>query len=186
MQEEQLRWKVMQTESLLQTPVLEVTAQQEVSAAGPSGSYIALRCPDWVMVIPVLEDHFVLVRQWRHAAQGMTTEFPGGVRDRGEDPAETAARELLEETGFVAGSLTHLGSCNPNPALFSNTFHCYLARELRPTGQQHLDPDELLRYETREIREVLAAFGSPGFSHALMGTALAFYLRWRADKDYDQ
>lgn len=44
-------------------------------------------------------------------------------------------------------------------------------------GQQHLDPDEVLRCETREIREVLANYGSSEYSHALMGTALAFYLR---------
>ena len=41
-------------------------------------------------------------------------------------------------------------------------------------GQQHLDPDEVLRCE---IREVLANYGSAEYSHALMGTALAFYLR---------
>ncbi|MBO4211270.1 MAG: hypothetical protein J5878_01265 [Oscillospiraceae bacterium] len=84
---------------------------------------------------------------------------------------------MLEETGFQAGSLIHLGSCNPNPALFSNSFHCYLARDLHPVGQQHLDPDEVLRCETREIRELLANYGSAEYSHALMGTALAFYLR---------
>ena len=131
------------------------------------------------MVIPVLGDRFVLVRQWRHAAQRITVEFPGGVRDGGEDPAETAARELLEETGFRAGKLTKLGACSPNPALFSNTFHCYLAQELTATGEQHLDEDEVLAYETRPISEVLNAFGGPEFSHALMGTALAFYLRSR-------
>lgn len=180
MKDEQLQWKVQATAPLLHTPVFDVLAQQEVSAAGPSGTYVAVRCPDWVMVIPVLGDRFVLVRQWRHAAQRLTTEFPGGVRDGSEDPAETAARELLEETGFRAGTLTCLGACSPNPAMFANTFHCYLAQDLIPTGEQHLDADEVLTYETRPIAEVLNAFGSPEFSHALMGTALAFYLRSRS------
>ncbi len=179
MQDKRLEWTVRDTEAVLHTPVLDVMKQREVSEAGPSGDYVAIRCPDWVMVIPVLGDSFVLVRQWRHAARRITVEFPGGVRDGAEDPAETAARELLEETGFRAGRLTLLGACSPNPALFSNTFHCYLAEELTATGAQHLDADEVLAYETRPIREVLDAFGSPEFSHALMGTALAFYLRSR-------
>lgn len=179
MQDKRLEWTVRDTEAVLHTPVLDVMKQREVSEAGPSGDYVAIRCPDWVMVIPVLGDSFVLVRQWRHAARRITMEFPGGVRDGAEDPAETAARELLEETGFRAGRLTLLGACSPNPALFSNTFHCYLAEELTATGAQHLDEDEVLAYETRPIREVLDAFGSPEFSHALMGTALAFYLRSR-------
>ena len=87
-----------------------------------------------------------------------------------------AARELLEETGFRAGKLRLLGHCNPNPALFANRFYCYLAEDLIPTGAQHLDADELLRYERRPIRAVLAGYGSQEYSHALMGTALAFYL----------
>ena len=176
MNDDSLRWRVLETRPLLHTPVFDVLAQKEAADVGPAGTYIAMKAPDWVMVIPVLGEDFLLVRQWRHAAGCITTEFPGGVRDGDEDPAETAARELLEETGFRAGSLIPLGSCSPNPALFSNTFHCYLAKELRPTGTQHLDADELLRYERRPIREVLANFGRGEYSHALMGTALAFWL----------
>ena len=182
MNEEALKWQILETKQLLHTPVFDVLSQREQAAAGLSGSYVAMEAPDWVMVIPVLGEDFLLVRQWRHAARCLTVEFPGGVRDGSEDPADTARRELLEETGFKAGKLTRLGSCNPNPALFRNTFHCYLAEELIPTGRQHLDADELLRCERRPIREVLASFGSPLYSHGLMGTALAFYLRNAAQR----
>ena len=179
MHDEELKWSILETGTLLHTPVFDVLAQKEASAAGPAGTYIAMTAPDWVMVIPVLGDDFLLVRQWRHAACRLTTEFPGGVCDGQEDPAVSAARELAEETGFWAGKLTHLGTVSPNPALFANSFHCFLAEDLIPTGEQHLDADELLRYERRPIREVLANYGSPEYSHALMGTALAFYLRSR-------
>ena len=177
MRDDELKWEVLETESLLHTPVFEVLAQRERSAAGQEGRYVAMQAPDWVMVVPVLGDQFVLVRQWRHAARRLTTEFPGGVCDPKEDPAETAARELLEETGFRAGRLRKLGECSPNPALFANRFYIYLAEELIPTGRQHLDADELLSYELRPIRQVVADFGSPDFSHAMMGAALTFYLR---------
>ena len=176
MNDEALTWRVVETKTLLHTPVFDVLAQKERSPAGLAGTYVAMQAPDWVMVIPVLGEDFLLVRQWRHAARRITTEFPGGVRDGDEDPAEAARRELLEETGFRAGTLIHLGSCGPNPALFSNTFHIYLARDLISTGAQHLDADEVLTCERRPIREVLAGYGSGEYSHALMGTALAFYL----------
>ena len=186
MDDEALKWTVSAEKRLLRTPVFEVWEQAEQAAEGLQGSYVAMRAPDWVMVIPVLGKDFLMVRQWRHAARCMTVEFPGGVRDGDEDPAQTAARELLEETGFRAGKLTHLGSCSPNPALFANTFHCYLAEELEASGQQHLDADELLRYERHPIDEVLADFGSPLYSHALMGTALAFYLRSGRSKSHSE
>lgn len=182
MKDSDLIWRITGTKQLLHTPVFDVEEQAEISAAGVEGSYVALEAPDWVMTVPVYRGCFVMVKQWRHAAQRLSLEFPGGVADPGEDPARTAARELFEETGFRAGRLTHLGSCSPNPALFKNTFHCYLAEELTPTGEQHLDADELLRWQLLPVEEVLAAFGGPEMGHALMGTALAFYLRRAASE----
>lgn len=176
-----LKWEIKSTEQLLHTPVFDVLEQREVAASGLEGGYIAMQAPDWVMVVPVYRDSFVLVRQWRHASEKLSLEFPGGVADAGEDPAAAAERELLEETGFKTGRLIHLGSVSPNPALFKNTFHVYLAEELTPTGEQRLDDDELLTYERMPVDEVIAAYGREPFDHALMGTALTFYLRHRTE-----
>lgn len=181
--DDELRWQTLSTRPLLHTPVYDVLAQQERSANGVEGEYVAIQAPDWVMTLPVYQGCFVMVRQWRHGEDRLTLEFPGGVQDAGEDPAVTSRRELMEETGFRVGRLTHLGTCSPNPALFKNRFHCYLAEELTPTGTQSLDEDELLRYSLVPIDEVIAGFGRGEMTHALMGTALAFYLRRRiADK----
>lgn len=173
----ELIWRVESTEQLLHTPIYDVIRQSEVSATGVRGDYIAISAPDWAMVIPVYKDSFVMVRQWRHSMLALTTEFPGGVVDAGEDPARSAARELYEETGFKAGRLTHLGSVSPNPALFGNRFHVYLAEELTPTGEQELDDDELLTYSLVPVDEVIRSYGSSEYAHALMGTALALYMK---------
>ncbi len=183
MKDQELKWTTTQTKELLKTPVFDVVQQSEQSGTGLSGEYVAVKAPDWVVVVPVYQDCFVLVRQWRHGEDRLTTEFPGGVVDPGEDPAETAARELLEETGFQAGKLTDLGRCSANPALFKNHFNCFLAEELKPTGEQHLDADELLNYQLVPIKEVVAAFGTGEYTHAYMGTALAFYFRHLQQKD---
>lgn len=177
MNDELLKWRITETKRLLHTPVFDVVSQAEESATGLSGNYVAVEAPNWVVVVPVYRGRFVTVRQWRHAADRLTTEFPGGVMNESEDPAVTAKRELFEETGFIAGKITFLGKCSPNPALFKNTFFCYLAEELEPTGEQHLDGDELLNYSLTPIREMIDSFGSEDCSHAFMGTAMAFYLR---------
>ena len=106
-------------------------------------------------------------------------EFPGGVMDPGEDPAEAAARELLEETGFKAGKLTLLGVTSPNAALFKNSFYCFLAEDMEQTGTQELDDDELLEFELLPKEEVFRSYGSGDYIHAMMGTALALYCRHR-------
>ena len=173
----ELIWRTEETELLLHTPVFDVWRQAEVSGTGLRGDYVAVAAPDWVVVAAVYQGCFVLVRQWRHGEDNLTTEFPAGVVNPGEPPQQTAERELLEETGFRAGRIVHLGTCSANPALFKNHIHCYLAEDLTPTGEQHLDADELLRYALVPVKEAIAAFGSREYSHAYMGTALAFYLR---------
>lgn len=180
MDNDKLKWEITGKKRLLHTPVFDVTEQAEVSATGIKGDYIAMEAHDWTIIIPEIGGDFILVRQWRHASECMSLEFPGGVVDRGEEPMEAARRELLEETGFKAGEIVHLGSCYPNPALFKNRFHVFLARDLKPTGEQALDDDELLTYERVPKEEVLSSFGSGEYNHALMGTGLAFYLT--ADK----
>ena len=177
MNDRELTWKTTGTRKLLATRIYDVIEQTEVSGTGLVEDYLAIEAPDWVMVIPEYRGSFVMVRQWRHSSEELTTEFPGGVRDSGEDPAETARRELFEETGFKVGRLTKLGDCSPNPALFKNRFHVYLAEELTPTGEQALDDDELLTYRLVPTDEVIRSFGKGEFSHALTGTALAYYLQ---------
>ncbi len=62
-----------------------------------------------VAIVPVTADgQVLLVRQYRHAAGETLLELPAGTREPGEDPAETARRELAEEIGYAAGTLTEL------------------------------------------------------------------------------
>ena len=177
MTDEQRKWNITGSKELLKTPVFKVLSQHEEAANGIEGDYICLDAPECVVMIPEYEGNFVLVRQWRHGASKLTTEFPGGVIGKGEPPEAAAYRELYEETGFKAGKLTLLGSVNPNPALFLSRFYVFLAQELTPTGELHPDSDELISVELRPIDEVVASYGSDDFCHAFMGTALAFYLR---------
>jgi len=180
--ENELKWTVTSTEELLRTPVFDVMRQHERSATGIEGDYIAMEAHDWAMVIAEHEGRFLMVRQWRHSSEYLSMEFPGGVVDSGESPADAAARELSEETGFKAGRLIHLGSCYPNPALFKNRFHVFLAEELTPTGEQKLDDDELLTWQNIPTDEVISSYGRGEYNHALMGTALFFYMRHKSTR----
>lgn len=175
--DESLIWTKEEERELLKTPVFTVVSQSETAKDGTHGEYIALDAPDCVVVIPEIGDDFLLVRQWRHGAARLTAEFPGGVIDRGEEPAAAAERELLEETGYRAGKLTLLGECSPNPALFRSRFFCFLAEELVPGGGQRLDRDEFINVDRVKKADVIEGFGSGELTHAFTGTALMFYMR---------
>ena len=183
--DEKLKWQSGEKKLLLKTAVFDVTSSRNTHKEGSrevQGDYIVLDAPDWVIVIPEIEDkeggqkEFFMVKQWRHGSKCLSVEFPGGVIDKGEEPEQAARRELLEETGCKAGKLTKLGVVNPNPALFSNHVHFYLAQDLESTNTQNLDNDEFVNVIKVPVADIKKDMGSEQFPHALMSTAMMFYL----------
>ncbi len=184
--DEKLKWASGEKKLLLKTAVFDVTSSTNTYKNGEQtvqGDYIVLDAPDWVIVIPEIEDktsgqkEFFMVKQWRHGSKCLSVEFPGGVIDKGEAPEEAARRELLEETGCRAGKLTKLGQVNPNPALFSNHVHFFLAQDLECTNTQDLDNDEFVNVIRVPVNQIIEDMGTEQFPHALMSSAMMFYLK---------
>ncbi|MCL2318787.1 MAG: NUDIX hydrolase [Treponema sp.] len=178
---ENLVWKEEGRKTVFTCPVFSVGERYCRSPKGGLKTFSVLDTSDWAIVIPVLETErgreFVMVRQWRHGALELSLEFPGGVFEKGEDAATAAARELREETGYKAEKIEKLGEFSPNPAIMSNRVHFFLARDLKPPLQQKLDEDEYVEVENVPWKEVLQGLGKAPYVHALMGTAMALFLK---------
>jgi ADP-ribose pyrophosphatase len=176
-----LTWQEENRKTVFTCPIFDVEERVCRSPNNESKTFSVLDTSDWAIVIPVLETkqgrRFVMVRQWRHGAQELSLEFPGGVFEKGENAETAAARELKEETGYSAGKIQKLGQFNPNPAIMSNKVYFFLATELSSPTVQQLDEDEYVEIETHTEEEVLHGMGKPPFIHALMGTAMALYLK---------
>jgi len=176
-----LTWQEESRKTVFTCPVFSVEERVCRSPNDDLRIFSVLNASDWAIVIPVLESEdgrkFVMVRQWRHGAQELSLEFPGGVFEKGENAETAGARELKEETGYSAGKILKLGEFSPNPAIMANRVHFFLATELNSPTSQHLDEDEYVDIETHAIEEVLHGMGKPPFIHALMGTAMALYLK---------
>lgn len=87
--------------------------------------------PGAAAIVPLLPTGDVLlVRQYRHATGGWLLEVPAGTLDAGEAPEVCAARELEEETGFVAGALQPLGWIWTTPGFTGERIWLYLATDL--------------------------------------------------------
>ena len=144
--------------------------------------FTRLLCPDWVNVVaftaPAQGGELLLVEQFRHGIDASTMEIIGGVCDPGELPAETARRELLEETGHRAGSWTELGSCAPNPAVQDNRCHFFLARDCVAVAELDLDPSEELRVWAAPWSEAEGLLRSGGMDHALVQAAFLRLFLW--------
>ncbi|MDR1866937.1 MAG: NUDIX hydrolase [Treponema sp.] len=176
-------WKALSRKCVFNCPIFSLN---ELSSRSPDGkqigTFIVMESSDWVIVIPCMgDDSFVMVRQWRHGSQQLSLEFPGGVCNKGEAPEQAALRELKEETGYQAKKITKLGMFNPNPAIQSNHVHIFLAEALEDTRRQTLDADEFLNVETVPVDAVIHGMGKGESLHALMGSALLLYLRFKRE-----
>lgn len=147
---------------------------------GQSMQRTVLETPDWVNVVALTpERRLVVVRQYRFGIEGITTEIPGGVVDRGEAHEEAARRELREEAGYTAESWSYLGAVEPNPAFQDNLCHHWLAERATITHGQELDSGEDIEVSTLALEEVREAIQSGSIRHALVLTALAKVLDLR-------
>ncbi len=185
---ENLEWTSTKKTHLFSTRIMEIYNQASISPEGNESNFVVVQAPDWVITVPILEakyanekysineDCFLMVSQWRHGSEEISIEFPGGVIEKGEVIEEAAKRELLEETGFYANTITHLSSLNPNPAIFQNTLHIFAATDLKNTFKQNLDTDEYVGFRPVPIREVITNMGKKPYCHALMATALMVYM----------
>lgn len=128
------------------------------------GQLELLRHPGASAVVPFLDPpggadpRVVLIRQFRHAADGYIWEVPAGRLDGGETPEACAARELEEETGMRARRLERLTTIHTTPGFTDERIHLFLAEGLEP-GAEHREADEFMELHTLRWSDVLAMIG---------------------------
>ena len=133
----------------------------------------------WANVIALTkENEVVLIRQYRHGVKEILWEIPGGAVEEGEDPAEGAKRELLEETGYTASEFIEVAKLYANPAIQSNNVYSYLALNAEKIDGQHLDDGEDIEVHLIPLAEVTEMVKHGEFSHALMVTTFYSALEW--------
>jgi ADP-ribose pyrophosphatase len=139
--------------------------------------YHSIGCSDYVVIIAVTPDGRIpLVRQYRPAVEDFTLEFPAGMVEAGEDPASTACRELLEETGFPARTVHPLGANKTDAGRLSNRVHSFLIE----TAAQVPDfkPEEGITMRMVTPSELLDLVRSGEFdAQANLGTLLLAIMR---------
>ena len=107
-------------------------------------------------VVPVLPDgRILMIHQYRPAVNRETTELPAGAFDA-EDPdfADTASRELEEETGYRCGRIRPLARLDTAIAWCDEKVEIYLAQDLERSGEQKLDEAEEIGLEAIPVEEL--------------------------------
>lgn len=85
-----------------------------------------------VLVLPILADGILMLRQYRHAVKREVYDLPGGGVQEGEAFKQAARRELLEEGGCTAAEWHSLGSFHHAPGCMDSIVHVFAAKDLTP------------------------------------------------------
>lgn len=113
---------------------------------GSTGIYGVVDSSDIALIIPADGDRLHLVEQYRYPVAGRRWEFPSGSTEQrlDADAAALAARELREETGLVASTLTPLGTLDVAPGMFSQQCRVFLATDLtQGSPQRELEEQDM-------------------------------------------
>jgi len=144
-------WEILKKEKLLETRIFDIEKRRCRSRVQEQeADFFVLDSETWVNIAAVTEDeNIILIRQYRAGTDDVALEIPGGICEKGEDPADAGLRELKEETGFTAQSSRVLGYVRPNPAFMNNRCYTVLATGCRKTADTDFDEDEEI--ETIEV-----------------------------------
>jgi len=97
-----------------------------------------------VVILPIVDDdHLLLIRNHRHAVNQILIELPAGTLEKGEDPINCAGRELLEETGYLAGRLKPIGSFFASPGIITEKMYAFAAYNLQQSTTALEDGEEI-------------------------------------------
>jgi len=111
--------------------------------------------PGAALILPLFDNGAVLLeRQFRYPVGMHCYELPAGKLEAAEPALETAKRELLEETGYVAGEWRDIGALYPCIGYSNERIDFFLARKLEFKGAS-LDEGEFLETLIVPVREAL-------------------------------
>ena len=120
----------------------------------------------WTLVLPFYKDQVVL----SYNRQRQQWELPGGHREEGETPEDTAARECYEETGGTPGSLRLIGRIPAERACGASNLGLVYLAEIDHLGDLP-DDGEITHRAVLKADEVGLLVQRPGarnFYHSLI------------------
>ena len=87
--------------------------------------------PGAVVILPFVDpEHILMIRNRRYVVGETLIELPAGTLEKNEDPMNCAGRELIEETGYIAGRLKPIGNYYTAPGILSEKMYAFAAYDL--------------------------------------------------------
>lgn len=143
-------WQITSSQQIYDNPWINLTEHEVINPGGGKGIYGQVHFKNLAIGIIVLDeqDHTWLVGQYRFPLSQYSWEIPAGGCPLGSDPAETARRELQEETGILAANWMEIQRMHLSNSVSDELAILYLARELT---FGHAEPEESEELQVKKM-----------------------------------
>ncbi|MEK7605158.1 MAG: NUDIX hydrolase [Patescibacteria group bacterium] len=151
-----MSWKRLDRKTLIDTKFLKV---YEDKVKLPNGNviddYSVIEKPNYSMIVALdTDNNIVTIDEYKYAINKIIHTLPAGHIEKGEDPLESAKRELAEETGYTGGEWENLGEYYDYTTKDSHRAHFIKATGVTKTQETNFDPNESLTQRVITVSEL--------------------------------
>jgi len=174
---DELAWETLATDIAYSCPGFDIVHEDVALPDGTETDFDFLRESDSVVVLPLTSDgEVVVIEEWRQAVKRVNRALPAGSMEASDDePRAAVARELREETGYEAETVSHLYTAEPANGYADSVFHYFLAEGCEPTAQQDLDFNESIRVETAAFDDLLESVRAGDLRDGRSAVGIMYY-----------
>lgn len=176
-----MSWKTLDSRVVYDNAWITLREDRVINPGGGENEYGHVHFKNKaVAIVPLDEDNNTwIVGQDRYTLGEYSWEVPMGGSDADEDPLQTAHRELKEETGLTAASMTPLMRLHTSNSITDEEGFVFIARDLE-TGDPQFDEMEVLDVRKLPLAEVVAMIERGEITDAI---SVAAILRIYADQN---
>jgi 8-oxo-dGDP phosphatase len=148
--------RTLSSRIVYENPWLTLREDEIEREDGSRGIYSVIDKPDFALVMPLENDGFHLVEEYRYPLGTRRWQFPQGAFPQGVTgtPEQLAAAELVEETGITAARLERLGYLNCAHGITGQGYHVFLATDLTAGEPRRELTEQDMRQEWFPRKEV--------------------------------
>jgi ADP-ribose pyrophosphatase len=151
-------WKQLGSATRFENEIFRVREDEVELAEGKKMKYAYVARDEAVVIVPVTDDgQVVLLRQYRYPVDEWCLEVPaGGTHDTGNEAIEEVAKkELREEIGAKARSLTYINFFYTTSSLTDEKCHVFVAEGVELSRKPKTEASEEIKFELVPIEQAL-------------------------------
>ena len=168
-----MSWKRLDRRLVYDNPWISVYEDRVINPGGGRNDYGNVHFKRKAIAIVPLDDdgNTWIVGQDRYTLGEYSWEVPMGASDPGEDPLDTAHRELREETGLSAGRMTRIMRVHTSNSVTDEEGFVFVAGELSE-GETAFDEMEVLEIRKLPLKAVVEMIRDQEMTDAISVAAI--------------